>query len=122
MTVIHRDLSRLEKWAQGNLTRVSKGKCKVLQLCRRKLWGSGRQQVEDEPAISPSRVQKANRLLDCVNRSLGSRPKKVITFFYFSTFEVTSRLASPVWGFQPNDKLEQVQRRDTNMTRVYKGD
>lgn len=52
MTVIHRDLSRLEKWAQGNLMRVSKGKCKVLQLCRRKLWGHGGQQVEDEPAIS----------------------------------------------------------------------
>lgn len=122
MTVIHRDLSRLEKWAQGNLMRVSKGKCRVLQLCRRKLWGSGGQRVEDEPAISSSSVQKANSLLDCVNRSLGSRPKKVITFFYFSTFEVISRLASPVWGFQHNDKLEQVQRRDTNMTRVYKGD
>lgn len=27
MTVIHRDLSRLEKWGQGNLMKISKGKC-----------------------------------------------------------------------------------------------
>lgn len=35
MTVTHRDLSRLENWAQGNLMKVSQGKCKVLHLGRR---------------------------------------------------------------------------------------
>ena len=70
-------------------------------------------------------AQKANSLLDCVKRSLGSRPRKVIISFYFSTFEVISRLASPVWGSQHKeyiDKLEKVQRRAVNMTRVYKED
>lgn len=94
------------------------------QLCRRVLGGNGGQQVEDEPAICPCGT-KANSLLDCVNRSLGSRSRKVIISFYFSTFKVISRPASPVWGSQHKeyiDKLEQVQRRAINMTRVYKED
>lgn len=113
MTVIHRDLSRLEKGTQGNLLRVSKGKCKVLQLCRRKFWCHGGQQVEDESGISPV-TRKANILLDRINRRSSDN------LFYFSTFEVFPRQARCIWGFQHNDKLEEVQRRDTNMTRVYK--
>ena len=29
---MQRDLNRLEKWANRNLTKISKGKCKVLSL------------------------------------------------------------------------------------------
>lgn len=70
-------------------------------------------------------AQKANSLLDCANRSLGSRSRKAIISFYFSTFEVLSRLASPVRGSQHKEyivKLEQVQRRAIDMTRVCKED
>lgn len=60
-------------------------------------------------------VQKASSLLECVNRSLGSRSRKVIISFYFSTFEVISHK-------EYIDKLEQVQKRAINMIRVYKED
>lgn len=60
-------------------------------------------------------VQKANSLLECVNRSLGSRARKVIISFYFSTFEV-------ICHKEYIDELEQVQKRAINMIRVYKED
>ena len=85
ITVIHRGLSRLEKWAQGNLTKVSQGKCKVLQLCRRTLGGNGGQQVEDESAMRPGGTE-GQQLARLHQQKSRQQVKESDNFFLFQQF------------------------------------
>ncbi|PKU37328.1 rna-directed dna polymerase from mobile element jockey-like [Limosa lapponica baueri] len=94
---IQHDLNRLESWAEKNLMRFNKGKCKVLHLGRKKprhqyrlevdLLGStteeknvgvlvdGRLSMSQQCALV---AKRANGILGCIGRSVASRSREVI--------------------------------------------
>jgi len=94
---IQRDLDRLERWAHTNLMKFNKAKCKVLHLGQgnpKHKYRLGREWLESFPEVmvfGPSfdkrlnmswqceqAAQKANCILDCIKRSVTSRPREVI--------------------------------------------
>jgi len=129
------DLDRLETWAQMNLVKFNKGKCRVLHLWRNNpmhqyslgvylLESSSVErdlgvQVDDRLLMSDECAlvaKKANGILRCMKKSVASRSREVLLPLYSSL--VRSHLEYSVQFWAPQFKkdeelLERVQRRAT---------
>ncbi|GAB0204081.1 mitochondrial enolase superfamily member 1 [Grus japonensis] len=106
---LQEDLDRLEEWANKNLMKFSKDKCKVLHLGKHNpgvkhrpgsTWLESRSVERDLGVLVDSKLnmseqcalvaKKANRMLDCINKGITSRDK--------SLSHSTQRLSGHTWN------------------------
>ena len=134
---LQEDLDRLEEWANKNLMKFNKDKCKVSHLgkhnpgVRHRLGSTqlGSSSVERDLGVLVDKqlsmseqraaaAKEANRMLGCINKGITSRDKEVIIPLYIALVRPHLEYCVQFWSSlykKDVDKLERVQRRATKM-------
>ncbi|GAB0196208.1 mitochondrial enolase superfamily member 1 [Grus japonensis] len=131
---LQEDLDRLEEWANKNLMKFNKDKCKVLHLGKHnpgvqhrlgstQLESSSVERdlgvlVDSKLNMCAAATKQANRMLGCINKGITSRDKDVIIPLYSALvrphLEYCVQFWSPLYK-KDVDRLERAQRRATRM-------
>jgi len=136
---IHRNLDSLESWAEKNLMKFNKGKCRVLRLGRNSPMhqyrlGSDLLEsrsaerdlgvlVDDRLTMSQQCVlvaKKASGILGCSRRSVASRSREVLLPLYTALVRPHLEYCIQLWAPQfkkDEELLERVQQRAMKMMR-----
>ncbi|GAB0177678.1 mitochondrial enolase superfamily member 1 [Grus japonensis] len=136
---LQEDLDRLEEWANKNLMKFNKDKCKVLHLGKHNpavqhrlgsTWLESSSVERDLGVLVDNKLnmseqcaavaKQANRMLGCINKGITSRDKEVIIPLYSALIrpylEYCVQFWSPLYK-KDVDRLERVQRRATRMVK-----
>ncbi|PKU46085.1 rna-directed dna polymerase from mobile element jockey-like [Limosa lapponica baueri] len=136
---IQRDLNRLESWAEKNVTRFDKAKCRVLHLGRRNarhqyrlgvdLLGNtteekdlgvlvGRKLMSQKCALV---AKRASGILGCIGKSVASRSREVILPLYSALVKPQLESCVQFWAPQFKRDRELLERVQCRATKMIKG-